>query len=162
MGINLLREGLDIPEVSLICILDADKEGFLRNTTTFIQIIGRAARNIGGHVIFYADRITDSMKTAFSETERRRAYQIEFNKAHSITPTPLSKEIRGSLFSSMKKVSKEKVLESLTSEKRSIKELKKEVEAEMLQEASKLNFERAAELRDVLKQLSTTRDTKLD
>ncbi len=162
VGINLLREGLDIPEVSLICILDADKEGFLRNTTTFIQIIGRAARNIGGHVIFYADRITDSMKTAFSETERRRAYQIEFNKAHSITPTPLSKEIRGSLFSSMKKVSKEKVLESLTSEKRSIKELKKEVEAEMLQEASKLNFERAAELRDVLKQLSTTRDTKLD
>ncbi|MBI2052920.1 MAG: excinuclease ABC subunit UvrB, partial [Candidatus Ryanbacteria bacterium] len=105
VGINLLREGPDIPEVSLICILDADKEGFLRNTTTFIQIIGRAARHMKGHVIFYADRLTGSLKEAIGETDRRRKYQIEFNKKHGIKPAPIQKEVRPSLFAGYKKIS---------------------------------------------------------
>lgn len=154
VGINLLREGLDLPEVSLICILDADKEGFLRNTTTFIQTIGRAARNQNGHVIFYADRVTDSMRRAIDETDRRRTYQEEFNKKHGITPRPLVKDIRQSLFENSKKTSPESLSRLVSLDKRSRKELKKEIEMEMLAEAAALNFERAAELRDILKSLS--------
>jgi excinuclease ABC subunit B len=93
VGINLLREGLDLPEVSLVAILDADKEGFLRNSTTLIQAMGRAARHLEGKVILYADKITKSMEEAIRETERRRKYQLEFNKKHKITPKPIIKEI---------------------------------------------------------------------
>ena len=153
VGINLLREGIDLPEVSLICILDADKEGFLRNTTTFVQTIGRAARHLNGHVIFYADRTTDSMKNAIEETDRRRAFQQEFNKKHGIVPSPIKKELRPSLFANFKKSPKEAIIDALKNNKRSRRELKKEIEMEMLEEAALLNFERAAELRDILKTL---------
>jgi len=153
VGINLLREGLDLPEVSLICILDADKEGFLRNETTLVQTIGRASRNPYGHVIFYADKITASMQKAIDETKRRRAYQEAFNKKHGITPTALKKEIRPSLFAGAKKITTESLSPSLLKDKRSKIELKKEIEKEMLGEAARLNFERAAELRDILKNL---------
>lgn len=153
VGINLLREGLDLPEVSLICILDADKEGFLRNATTFIQTIGRAARHPKGHVIFYADKITDSMKTAIEETRRRRAIQEAYNKKHGITPQLLHKEIRSSLFEGAKRLKKEAILKEFALEKKSAKELRIEIEREMLAAASELNFERAAELRDLLKTL---------
>lgn len=154
VGINLLREGLDLPEVSLICILDADKEGFLRNTTTFIQTIGRAARHQNGHVIFYADRVTDSMHKAIDETDRRRTYQEEFNRKHRITPQPLVKDIRPSFFENSKKTSPESLSRLASMDKRSRIEFKKEVEMEMLTEAAALNFERAAELRDILKSLN--------
>ncbi|MEK7649779.1 MAG: excinuclease ABC subunit UvrB [Patescibacteria group bacterium] len=153
VGINLLREGLDLPEVSLICILDADKEGFLRNVTSFIQTMGRASRHPNGHVILYADKMTDSMKTAIAETTRRRAYQEAYNKANGITPTALIKEIRKPIFIGKKKIDKEDLLAIANKDKRSVAELKKEVEAEMLEEAARLNFERAAELRDILKGL---------
>jgi excinuclease ABC subunit B len=99
IGVNLLREGLDLPEVSLVAILDADKEGFLRNERSLVQTVGRAARNVNGKVIMYADKITDSMRKTIEETERRRAMQNEYNEKHGITPTPLNK-------------SKEKILES--------------------------------------------------
>lgn len=153
VGVNLLREGIDLPEVSLIAILDADKEGFLRNATTLIQTIGRASRHQNGHVILFADTITDSMKTAIRETRRRRKYQEAFNRAHGITPKPLVKEIRSSLFANIKKVTKESIFAEFQKEKKSLSELKREVEAETLEAAADLNFERAAELRDILKTL---------
>lgn len=153
VGVNLLREGLDLPEVSLICILDADKEGFLRNATMLIQTIGRASRHPRGRVILYADRVTDSMKYAIGETERRRKYQMAFNKKHGIVPQPLTKELRASLFAGAKKISKDLLVKKIAGEKRSTAELKKEIEAEMLEEAARLNFERAAQLRDLLKTL---------
>ena len=153
VGINLLREGLDLPEVSLICILDADKEGFLRNTTSFIQTIGRASRHPKGHVIFYADKVTDSMKRAMEDTARRRVYQEKFNKAHGITPTALKKMPLKPLFAGLKKTARETLVKKLVGEKRSTVEMKREIEAEMLAEAARLNFERAAELRDILKNL---------
>ncbi len=153
VGINLLREGLDLPEVSLICILDADKEGFLRNAVTLIQTVGRASRNPNGHVIFYADRMTKSMRVAIDETSRRRAYQEAFNKRHHIIPTPLKKELRESLFAGAKKLKANMIQKALSTEKKSVSELKKEIEAEMLSAAAQLNFERAAELRDLLKTL---------
>ncbi len=153
VGINLLREGLDLPEVSLICILDSDKEGFLRNVTSFIQTMGRASRHPQGHVILYADKITDSMKIAIAETSRRRAYQVAYNKAHGITPTALVKEIRKPLFIGKKKIAKDDILALFGENKRSVTELKKEVETEMLAQAANLNFERASQLRDILKGL---------
>jgi excinuclease ABC subunit B len=153
VGINLLREGLDLPEVSLICILDADKEGFLRNETTLVQTIGRASRNLKGHVIFYADKMTESMRKAISETARRRKYQEEYNVKHGITPKALKKQIRKSLFEGAKKLTKKGIAETLSHDKRSKVELRKEIETEMLREAARLNFERAAELRDILKTL---------
>ena len=117
MGINLLREGLDIPEISLIAILDADKEGFLRSETSLIQTIGRAARNVEGHVIMYADTITDSMRAAMEETKRRREIQKEYNEKNNITPTTIKKAVRD-LISISKTVEKigsqlEKDLESM-------------------------------------------------
>ena len=144
VGINLLREGLDIPEVSLIAILDADKEGFLRSTRSLIQTIGRCARNANGHVIMYGDKITDSMQEAIDETRRRRKIQEEYNKEHNIVPKTIIKEIRD-------------VITNVSEEKESKKMSKKEfeftvdrIEQEMREAARNLDFERAMELRDIL------------
>ncbi len=145
VGINLLREGIDIPEVSLIAILDADKEGFLRSNRSLIQTIGRCARNASGHVIMYADKITDSMKYAIDETERRRNIQEEYNKKHNIIPKTIIKEIRD-LISNIddSKNDKPKKL----SKKERLSELNK-IEEEMRKAAAELDFERAMELRDI-------------
>ncbi len=152
VGINLLREGLDLPEVSLVAILDADKEGFLRNETSLIQTIGRVSRNVRGQVIMYADKITDSMCRAIDETNRRRQTQLEFNRIHNITPQTIKKSVQEML---------------LVSEKPSISNLKDEIpkdeipllivrlEEEMKQAAENLEFERAAELRDKIFELMT-------
>ncbi len=153
VGINLLREGLDIPEISLVAILDADKEGFLRSETSLIQTIGRAARNAEGHVIMYADTVTDSMKNALEETARRRKIQDEYNRAHGITPTSIQKAVR-ELISISKKVDKklsdklEKDYESMSDKE--LKELASEIRKKMNTAAAELNFELAAELRDKL------------
>ncbi len=150
VGINLLREGLDIPEISLVAILDADKEGFLRSETSLIQTIGRAARNSEGHVIMYADNMTDSMKNAILETERRRAIQKAYNEEHGITPTTIKKAVRD-LISISKKVAEEEARFVCSPEEMSIEELEKcieEVKVKMNRAAADLNFEAAAELRD--------------
>lgn len=144
VGINLLREGLDLPEVVLVAILDADKEGFLRSKTTLIQTMGRAARHPKGHVILYADKITGSMKRAIKEIERRRKIQADYNKKHKITPRPIVKPIRDWPFS----VKEKKVL----SEFWMIRD-KKLLEKEMREAAKNLDFERAAEIRDLIKKL---------
>lgn len=150
IGINLLREGLDIPEISLVAILDADKEGFLRSETSLIQTIGRAARNADGHVIMYADRYTDSMKRAIEETNRRRAIQEEYNRDHGITPTTIKKAVRDVIAISKAamtdKKSWDKDPESMSLEE--LKKLSKELEKRMLKVAAELNFEEAAILRD--------------
>lgn len=146
IGINLLREGLDIPEVSLIAILDADKEGFLRSTRSLIQTIGRCARNSKGHVIMYGDKITDSMQEAIEETSRRRKIQEEYNKKHNITPTTIKKDIREVISNSNNKTSKSnKKMTKLEASK-----IKEEIELEMREAAKNLDFERAMELRDIL------------
>lgn len=153
VGINLLREGLDIPEVSLVAILDADKEGFLRSETSLIQTIGRAARNAEGHVIMYADVITDSMNRAITETNRRRAIQNQYNIEHGITPQTIKKKVRD-LISISKKVEKEtydmnnKDMESMS--RKELETLAKKITKEMQTAAAELNFEHAAELRDKL------------
>jgi len=155
VGINLLREGLDLPEVSLVAILDADKEGFLRSETSLIQTIGRAARNAEGRVIMYADTITDSMSRAIRETERRRSIQIAFNEKHGIVPQTIRKKVHDVIeavkvaeskaeygtekFGKMSKKEKMKLIQQL--------------EAEMKEAAKQLQFERAAELRDALLEL---------
>ena len=152
VGINLLREGLDIPEISLVAILDADKEGFLRSATSLIQTIGRAARNSEGHVVMYADSVTDSMKTAISETTRRRAIQQEYNEKHGITPQTIKKAVRD-LISISKAVAKEEYEIAKDPESMDKKELEKivqEVNKKMKKAAAELNFEAAAELRDKL------------
>lgn len=153
VGINLLREGLDIPEVSLVAILDADKEGFLRSETSLIQTIGRAARNADGHVIMYADVMTESMNRAISETARRREIQNRYNEEHGITPQTIKKKVRD-LISISKKVDKEmynmndKELESMS--KKELEAVSKKLTKEMHTAAAELNFELAAELRDRL------------
>ena len=155
VGINLLREGLDIPEITLVAILDADKEGFLRSETSLIQTIGRAARNSEGHVIMYADNMTDSMKKAISETERRRAIQEEYNKAHGITPTTIKKAVRD-LIAVSKAVAKTEDKLKKDPESMNRKELTKlisQVEKQMRAAAADLNFEQAAELRDKMIEL---------
>ncbi|MDD3415326.1 MAG: excinuclease ABC subunit UvrB [Lachnospiraceae bacterium] len=152
VGINLLREGLDIPEISLVAILDADKEGFLRSATSLIQTIGRAARNSEGHVVMYADSVTDSMKIAISETTRRRAIQQEYNEKHGITPQTIKKAVRD-LISISKAVAKEEYEIAKDPESMDKKELEKivqEVNKKMKKAAAELNFEAAAELRDKL------------
>ena len=158
VGINLLREGLDIPEVSLVAILDADKEGFLRSERSLIQTMGRAARNENGQVIMYADKITDSMQVAIDETNRRREIQEAFNKKHGITPMTIKKDVRELIratvaaedqteyeneklgkFTKLPKKEKEKVIEQM--------------EEEMRLAAKELDFERATELRDIIFEL---------
>ena len=153
IGINLLREGLDIPEVSLIAILDADKEGFLRSETSLIQTIGRAARNEHGRVIMYADKITDSMRNAIDETKRRREIQDEYNKEHGIIPKTVKKDIRAAIEATQ--AAEEEVVYGIK-ETDDIDELKANVAKlteEMMEAAKNLQFERAAELRDKLKEL---------
>ena len=155
VGINLLREGLDIPEISLVAILDADKEGFLRSETSLIQTIGRAARNAEGHVIMYADVITDSMRRAIDETLRRRELQETYNKEHGITPKTIKKAVRD-LISISKEVAKtqkklEKDMESMSREE--LEELIGKIQKQMKAAAADLNFEMAAELRDQMIEL---------
>ena len=155
VGINLLREGLDIPEISLVAILDADKEGFLRSETSLIQTIGRAARNAEGHVIMYADNMTDSMKAALTETERRRTIQNKYNEEHGITPQTIKKAVRD-LISISKAIAKEEVKFEKDPESMGREELEKligTVQKNMKQAAADLNFEAAAELRDKMVEL---------
>ena len=157
IGINLLREGLDIPEVSLVTILDADKEGFLRSERSLIQTIGRAARNANGHVIMYADHITDSMQKAIDETNRRRTIQIEYNKKHGITPKTIQKEIRDVIRATQAAEEPESYLTKVTDGKKLTKAEKttllESLETEMKEAARALDFERAAELRDTILEL---------
>ncbi len=157
VGINLLREGLDIPEVSLVAILDADKEGFLRSERSLIQTIGRAARNLNGKAILYADKITDSMKKAIDETERRRQKQMAFNQAHGITPTGVKKAVKELIDGVLSPATQEDKQEDnvevlLTDEKAMAKELKR-LEKQMLDHAKNLEFEQAAAVRDKLNKL---------
>ena len=147
VGINLLREGIDIPEVSLIAILDADKEGFLRSNRSLIQTIGRCARNSNGHVIMYGDKMTDSMKEAIEETKRRRTIQEKYNKEHNITPTTIRKEIR-EVISNIDLDVESKNTKKLT--KKELAKTMEEIEQEMREAAKNLDFERAMQLRDVL------------
>ena len=150
VGINLLREGLDIPEIALVAILDADKEGFLRSETSLVQTVGRAARNADGHVVMYADTITDSMKKAIDETERRRKVQEKYNEEHGITPQTIRKAVRD-LISITKEITKEQAAFEKDPESMNLGELRKlieDVEKKMRRAAADLNFEAAAELRD--------------
>ena len=155
VGINLLREGLDIPEITLVAILDADKEGFLRSETSLIQTIGRAARNAEGHVIMYADTVTDSMQMAIDETKRRREIQMRYNEEHGITPQTIKKSVRD-LISISKKVAAEELRMEKDPESMSVQELEKlikDMTKQMKKAAAELNFEAAAELRDKLVEL---------
>ena len=155
VGINLLREGLDIPEIALVAILDADKEGFLRSETSLVQTIGRAARNADGHVIMYADNMTDSMKKAIDETERRRKVQMQYNEEHGITPQTIRKAVRD-LISISKEITKEQAAFEKDPESMNLGELRKliaDVEKKMRKAAADLNFEAAAELRDRMLEL---------
>lgn len=146
VGINLLREGLDLPEVSLIVILDADKEGFLRSETSLIQTAGRAARNVNGRVIMYADRITNSMETTINETNRRRKIQDEYNKKHNITPRSVKKSVRDIIEATI--AAEDETEYSKNTDVDKLQAMIESLEADMLEAAEKLDFERAAELRD--------------
>lgn len=164
VGINLLREGLDIPEITLVAILDADKEGFLRSETSLIQTIGRAARNSEGHVIMYADKITDSMRHAIDETERRRKLQQEYNEAHGIAPQTIQKSVRD-LIAVSKKIAADEIKMEKDPESMSRKELEKmiaDIQKKMQKAAAELNFEAAAEYRDhMIKLKNALRDIEL-
>jgi excinuclease ABC subunit B len=158
VGINLLREGLDLPEVTLVAILDADKEGFLRSGGSLIQVIGRAARNIGGRVIMYADRVTDSMRAAIDETDRRRAKQLAYNAEHGIVPETITKAIRD-IHEGLRKVAEERAemqVEAKSDEE--VAELMGQLEAQMKEAARNLEFERAAAMRDEILQLRRLRE----
>jgi excinuclease ABC subunit B len=162
VGVNLLREGLDLPEVSLVCILDADKEGFLRSARSLIQTIGRCARNVNAKVYLYADRITDAMHEAISETKRRRAMQIAYNREHGITPQTVRKAIRGKLAEQTK--AREVAREALgaTEEQYDRTELITELEQEMFAAAEALDFEKAARLRDRIAELRDEQEATRD
>ena len=165
VGINLLREGIDLPEVSLVAILDADKEGFLRSETSLVQIIGRCARNAAGEVIMYADEITESMRKAIAETERRRKIQEEYNRKHGITPQTIKKEVKNLLETTSEIKRKGLRLVSYIREQKEKYEvgeemLIEELEEEMFQAAANLEFEKAAELRDRIKELKTQLECK--
>ena len=154
VGINLLREGLDIPEVSLICILDADKEGFLRSTRSLIQVVGRAARNEHGLVIMYADRMTDSMNNAITETRRRREIQDAYNQENGIIPRTIRKEVKAPIHNYENEL--EDTLKLTKKGSRSeINNRIKELEKQMKQAAKEFDFERAAELRDIILELKS-------
>lgn len=157
VGINLLREGLDIPEVSLVAILDADKEGFLRSERSLIQTIGRAARNANGYVIMYADRMTDSMTKAIEETKRRRSIQLEYNEKHGITPRTIQKEIRDVIRATQESEEEVSTVQKFTKGKKLTRDEKESLllalEKEMKEAAKALDFERAAELRDTILEL---------
>ncbi len=158
VGVNLLREGLDLPEVSLVAILDADKEGFLRSETSLMQTIGRSARNVDARVILYADRMTESMQQAIDETQRRREMQIEYNKQHGITPTTIRKEIRSGIEAESQARAKAHAAVGNTQESEQKQaELLAQLETDMLQAAAELDFERAAKLRD---EIANLRDGK--
>ncbi|WP_313587059.1 UvrB/UvrC motif-containing protein, partial [Exiguobacterium sp.] len=149
-----LREGLDIPEVSLVTILDADKEGFLRSDRSLIQTIGRAARNSEGHVILFADKVTDSMQRAIDETERRRAIQMAFNEEHGITPQTIKKDVRGVISTTIESDDTVEKLEKFNKLKKPEREtLLEQLDQEMRQAAKDMQFERAAELRDLILEL---------
>ena len=150
VGINLLREGLDIPEVSLVAILDADKEGFLRSERSLIQTIGRAARNTDGKVIMYADELTDSMEKAISETNRRRKIQQAYNKEHGIVPKTIQKSVRDTIRAS---IIEEAETKYNISKEESIEDVINKLTDEMLKYAANMEFEKAAELRDKIKEL---------
>ena len=163
VGVNLLREGLDIPEVSLVAIMDADKEGFLRCETSLIQTIGRSARNANGKVIMYADKMTDSMQTAIDETKRRRKIQIEYNKEHNITPKTIKKKIENNLLSLVQSYRNPEdiVAEQLVETNTTIKDIPKfikKLEKEMEKAAKNLDFEKAIQLRDEVKKLKSIVD----
>lgn len=161
VGINLLREGLDLPEVSLVAILDADKEGFLRNYRSLIQTIGRAARNANGQVIMYADQITDSMQRAIDETKRRRAIQDAYNQEHGIIPQTIQKEIREAIHGKeTQQTLSEVVKKGKKASKKAKKQLLADLEKEMKEAAKVLDFERAMELRDMLIELRGENETK--
>ncbi len=155
VGINLLREGLDIPEISLVAILDADKEGFLRSETSLIQTVGRAARNAEGHVIMYADSITDSMRSAIEETERRRKIQTEYNELHHITPTTIKKAVRDliAISQAVENITNEVTKDPESMDRQELEKLVKELTRKMHQAAAELNFEEAAALRDRMVEL---------
>ena len=156
VGINLLREGLDIPEVSLVAILDADKEGFLRSERSLIQTIGRAARNVNGKVIMYADELTDSMDKAISETNRRRKIQEEYNKEHNITPTSIKKEIRETIRAETIRATYQAAEDSVDygiKEDESVEDVINRLNDEMVKYAQNLEFEKAAEIRDKIKKI---------
>jgi excinuclease ABC subunit B len=157
VGINLLREGLDLPEVSLVAILDADKEGFLRSRDSLIQTMGRAARHVEGTAIMYADRVTDSMRAAIEETERRRQIQLEHNQRNNITPIGIRKEIRD-LTDRVRSVAEQQagystggVVETIPKEE--VARLIKDLEVQMKQASKLLEFEKAAQLRDQIVEL---------
>ena len=153
VGINLLREGLDIPECSMVAILDADREGFLRSRTSLIQTIGRAARNINGKVLIYADTITKSIKEALSETDRRRKKQIAWNEKNNITPKSINKRVENLVDEITQKDNNQS--EDVTKIKpgHNLKKYLKQLKVEMYKEAEELNFERAAEIRDEISKL---------
>jgi excinuclease ABC subunit B len=161
VGVNLLREGLDLPEVSLVAILDADKEGFLRSETSLVQMIGRCARNVDAHVVLYADRMTAAMHKAISETDRRRAIQLQYNQEHGITPDTVRKAIRTTLIGEVSAM--RRVREAVHAEEGEYDrdELILQLEKEMLQAAEELDFEKAAALRDHIKELRETADLKV-
>ena len=157
VGINLLREGLDLPEVTLVVILDADKEGFLRSRTSLVQTMGRAARNIGGQVIMYADVVTKSMEAAISEVDRRREYQLKYNKKHNITAKTIEKALRERLIEKIEELEETLGKKDLSVEDIPVKERQKMIgnlEEQMRQAAEILDFETAARIRDQIKELS--------
>ena len=153
VGINLLREGLDLPEVSLVAILDADKEGFLRSETSLIQTIGRTARNVNSRVYFYADRVTNSMQKAIDETNRRRKIQLQYNKDNNITPETIKKQIHKGLSEKFKARQIAQQALRLDESEYDRTQIAADIEKEMLTAAKELDFERAAFLRDQLKEL---------
>jgi excinuclease ABC subunit B len=163
VGVNLLREGLDLPEVSLVAILDADKEGFLRSETSLMQTIGRSARNVNAKVILYADKVTDSMQRAIEETRRRRKMQAEYNREHGITPETIRKEIRAGIEAEASAHARSNALVGRGEESQYItEEYLAELQAEMIVAAESLEFERAAALRDRIQQMREQVGKRLD